>query len=741
MQFINSFSISVKEVSSIHTSAMSNTAAATSSTYHMMSTISQFAATELSLSSETLTHSQHMSATEVSTTQVIKTSSEYGMSNDGDATLSIPYSTNTMTYSASSIPNLSTAGLSTRILGIKNSDEVSTLSSDMERTSTGQLLQTASETQMNLNSFSSTPQSMSLMSTIHPSIYQSSSNLILSVTDMRRTSTGQLPETTSKTQMNLNLFSSTPQSVSSMFTTHPSIDQSSSSLIPSVTEIHGNSESPTIFSTSIAVSGSRVYQTGEATASSSMIITSSETAITKNTFLPIPQSTITLMDYSSVYKTPSITSLPSIIKQTVVNSTIITPVSESTVQGVQSTVERTSSIQNSVFTMYASTPFPNDIQNSSVRYSSSYMLVKQSTTIPISTIQYHTSPSNFTSETTTYHQISPTSISPINSTESVIHNLYPSSRSTLNNSYSFTTTPPIVTTKTIGFSTHLTSTSLSNTAFPSSNFSSYQIPSPTPLSTTANLLSSNPKHNNTYSSIATPVPTRNLSSLLGTVFVPESSPSIHISVSSTISDNTTASSSLNVTTSRSTQNISSSQASQLASIKPSSLSLTTLTVSSILTGAVSTSSSAPSVNSTLLPSTHSGSKNNSITSTKIQESNQTIRSSFPTNVTKLSLRVINSSTMDISRGNLTSIISTTLVTIRNISTKAIQPTTVLSSTPVTSTVRPTAEQRIMSCNVTIVNRVYTRELSNSSSKEYIEMAKEVKSSVSMILKASLFKEK
>ena len=738
MQFINSFSISVKEVSSIHTSAMSNTAAATSSTYHMMSTISQFAATELSLSSETLTHSQHMSATEVSTTQVIKTSSEYGMSNDGDATLSIPYSTNTMTYSAPSIPNLSTAGLSTRILSIKNSDEVSTLSSDMERTSTGQLLETASETQMNLNSFSSTPQSMSLMSTIHPSIYQSSSNLIPSVTDMRRTSTGQLPETTSKTQMNLNLFSSTPQSVSSMFTTHPSIDQSSSSLIPSVTEIHGNSESPTIFSTSIAVSGSRVYQTGEATASSSMIITSSETAITKNTFLPIPQSTITLMDYSSV----------SIFKQTVVNSTIITPVSESTVQGVQSTVERTSSIQNSVFTMYASTPFPNDIQNSSVRYSSSDMLVKQSTTIPISTIQYHTSPSNFTSETTTYHQISPTSISPINSTtvrttqsESVIHNLYPSSRSTLNNSYSFTTTPPIVTTKTIGFSTHLTSTSLSNTAFPSSNFSSYQIPSPTPLSTTANLLSSNPKHNNTYSSIATPVPTRNLSSLLGTVFVPESSPSILISVSSTISDNTTASSSLNVTTSRSTQNISSSQASQLASIKPSSLSLTTLTVSSILTGAVSTSSSAPSVNSTLLPSTHSGSKNYSITSTKIQESNQTIRSSFPTNVTKLSLRVINSSTMDISRGNLTSIISTTLVTIRNISTKAIQPTTVLSSTPVTSTVRPTAEQRIMSCNVTIVNRVYTRELSNSSSKEYIEMAKEVKSSVSMILKASLFKEK
>ncbi len=226
-----------------------------------------------------------------------------------------------------------------------------------------------------------------------------------------------------------------------------------------------------------------------------------------------------------------------------------------------------------------------------------------------------------------------------------------------------------------------------------------------------------------------------------TVFVPESSPSILISVWSTLSDNTTASSSLTATTSRLTQNISSSQASQLASTKPSSSSLTTLTVSSILTGAVNTSLSAPSVNSTLLPSTHSVSKNYSIAPTKIQYSNQTIRSSFPTNVTKLSLHVINSSTMDISRGNLTSIISTTLVTIRNISTKAIQPTTVLSSTPVTSTVRPTAEQRIMSCNVTIVNRVYTRELSNSSSKEYIEMAKEVKSSVSMILKASLFKEK
>jgi hypothetical protein len=57
----------------------------------------------------------------------------------------------------------------------------------------------------------------------------------------------------------------------------------------------------------------------------------------------------------------------------------------------------------------------------------------------------------------------------------------------------------------------------------------------------------------------------------------------------------------------------------------------------------------------------------------------------------------------------------------------------LSSTPVTSTVTlhiASSKQRIVSGNLTIINRVYTSRLSNSSSKEYIEMAKEVNSSVS-----------
>jgi hypothetical protein len=78
-----------------------------------------------------------------------------------------------------------------------------------------------------------------------------------------------------------------------------------------------------------------------------------------------------------------------------------------------------------------------------------------------------------------------------------------------------------------------------------------------------------------------------------------------------------------------------------------------------------------------------------------------------------------------------------LVNIQNISTKAIQPTSVFSSTPVTSTIRvPVVEskQRIVECNVTIVNKVYTRQLSNSSSKQYTEMVKEIKPSVSTILK-------
>ncbi|CAB3990071.1 serine-rich adhesin for platelets-like [Paramuricea clavata] len=221
-------------------------------------------------------------------------------------------------------------------------------------------------------------------------------------------------------------------------------------------------------------------------------------------------------------------------------------------------------------------------------------------------------------------------------------------------------------------------------------------------------------------------------------FVPRNSPSILILTSLTISYNTSSihiASSHTVISSQSTKNIS-RQTSQMASFNSSSPSLTTLIVSSTVTGEVNKISSAPSFNLTIFSSTHSGSKNYSITPTKTQASNQTIRSSFPTNLTiytsKFSSHVINISTMEINRTNLTSIISTTLVTAPNISTKAIQPTSVLSSTPVTSTVTlpiASSKQRIVSGNLTITNRVYTSQLSNSSSKEYIEMATEVKSSL------------
>ena len=181
----------------------------------------------------------------------------------------------------------------------------------------------------------------------------------------------------------------------------------------------------------------------------------------------------------------------------------------------------------------------------------------------------------------------------------------------------------------------------------------------------------------------------------------------------------------------------SSQTSPKESINSSYQTLETGKSFSTVAKAVNSSSITPSFNLTVMPSTYSDNKNHSIIVTKTKASSQKISSSFSTNVTILastfSVHSINSNTLRINATHLTSIISTTLLTARTISSSnAIQPTRVMSSTPVSSTVRlpiALAKERIVSCNATITNRVYTNQLSNSSSQEYIELAKEVKSTV------------
>ena len=180
--------------------------------------------------------------------------------------------------------------------------------------------------------------------------------------------------------------------------------------------------------------------------------------------------------------------------------------------------------------------------------------------------------------------------------------------------------------------------------------------------------------------------------------------------------------------------LTSSQISQIAS-KTSSISLIKLSGSPTLKEAVNINTSEIFTYLTILPSTHSASKYYSVTFTRAQDSNQTLPSTFPTNITtstpKFPTRVNNSSAIDNDKVLVTSILSNPL-TVKNISTKAIQPTSVLPSA-YRSTVRlPIAlsKQRVMSCNATITNRVYTSELSDSSSSEYIELAREVQSTVS-----------
>ena len=218
-----------------------------------------------------------------------------------------------------------------------------------------------------------------------------------------------------------------------------------------------------------------------------------------------------------------------------------------------------------------------------------------------------------------------------------------------------------------------------------------------------------------------------------TMSVTRSTLSILILPSSIVSN--TAGTSTNITLNRT---VTSSQTTQMKMINSSIPTLKTFKVSSTITKAVNSSSPTPSASLTVFPSTYSDSKNHSIIATKTQESNQKISSSFFTNVTTLastvSIHLINSNTMKLNTTSLMSIISTKLVTARIISSsKGIQPTTVLFSSPISSTVSipiPLSKQRIISCNATITNRVYTNQLSNRSSQEYIELAKEVKTSVS-----------
>ena len=201
--------------------------------------------------------------------------------------------------------------------------------------------------------------------------------------------------------------------------------------------------------------------------------------------------------------------------------------------------------------------------------------------------------------------------------------------------------------------------------------------------------------------------------------------------------NSSSTNSISFPTTASPHTVSFNQTSELPRFNSSTVSRTSLTVSTIQTGIINSISPTFLPHQTVLPSTNSESKNYSITVNKSQTTSEPIRSSMFTNSTvsasKLSSHVIIPSSMKINRTNLTSVISSSLITPTNISTKAIQPTSVVSSVPVTSTVRiPTAlsQQRIVSFNVTIVNRTYTSQLSNRSSKEYIEIAGEVKTAVS-----------
>ena len=201
--------------------------------------------------------------------------------------------------------------------------------------------------------------------------------------------------------------------------------------------------------------------------------------------------------------------------------------------------------------------------------------------------------------------------------------------------------------------------------------------------------------------------------------------------------NSSSTNSISSPTTASPHTVSFNQTSELPRFNSSTVSRTSLTVSTTQTGIINSISPTSPPHQTLLPSTNSESKNYSITVNKSQTTSEPIRSSMFTNSTvsasKLSSHVIIPSSTKINRTNLTSVISSSLKTPKNISTKAIQPTSVVSSIPVTSIVRiPTAlsQQRIVSFNVTIVNRTYTSQLSNRSSKEYIKIAGEVKTAVS-----------
>ena len=177
-----------------------------------------------------------------------------------------------------------------------------------------------------------------------------------------------------------------------------------------------------------------------------------------------------------------------------------------------------------------------------------------------------------------------------------------------------------------------------------------------------------------------------------------------------------------------------SRTSELPRLNSSTVSLAGSTVQRV---EINSTSLTPSSHLTVLLSTYTQGKNYSITVTKVQPPGETTRSSMRINATasasKLSSYEMNSSSVKINRTNQT-VISSSFVTTTNISTKAIEPTSVVPNIPVTSTVRipiSLSKQRIVSFNATIVNKTYTRQLSNRSSTEYIETARVVRTAVSV----------
>ena len=208
-----------------------------------------------------------------------------------------------------------------------------------------------------------------------------------------------------------------------------------------------------------------------------------------------------------------------------------------------------------------------------------------------------------------------------------------------------------------------------------------------------------------------------------------STKSVYIARTSSLVVNVT--SSMNSSTVLSTKIVPSSSIQPLPTTK-SSMFANHSTLTSTLP--IQLSRISTSINSSLAMTTPSSSKKNlslSSTSRKVVENvNQTTQAT--PRITRASINATMTASRFSSLVKNSSTIANRTSPTTVIATKAIQPTSVLSSVPATSVANvPVAQskQRIVSCNLTIINREYTSELSNTSSEKYVQMVNEVKSSV------------